>query len=256
MHRFFIPTEWIRHETVAIKGGLVHQIRDVLRLQAGDRIAVLDNSGWEYEVGLEKMSKELIEGKIYGKRHLAEPGTEINLYQALLKGTKFELVLQKCTEIGVSGFVPVVCERCVARYPSDKKMERWHRIIAEAAEQSGRGKLPELKLAISLQQACRSAGGSSFIAQGGGTAPGLRSILRSKPFTKVRDGFATVNLLVGPEGGFSPPEMELASRCGIIPVSLGRRVLRAETAGLVAATAILYESGDLEPEPPLSTDAT
>ncbi len=247
MHRFFIPTEWIRHETVAIKGSLVHQIRDVLRLQAGDRIAVLDNSGWEYEVALEKVSKELVEGKIYGKMHLAEPCTEINLYQALLKGTKFELVLQKCTEIGVSGFVPVVCERCLAKYPSDKKMERWRRIIVEAAEQSGRGKLPRLMPPIPFRQACKSAEGSSFIAQGGGTAPGLRSMLRSEPFTTARDGSATVNLFVGPEGGFSSEEIEIASRCGVIPVSLGARVLRAETAGLVAATAILYESGDLEP---------
>jgi 16S rRNA (uracil1498-N3)-methyltransferase len=247
MHRFFIPAECIRHETVAIKGVPVHQIRDVLRLQAGDRIAVLDNSGWEYEVALVQISKELVEGKMCGKRNITEPRLEINLYQALLKGTKFELVLQKCTEVGVSGFVPIVCERCVARYPSERKMERWRRIIVEAAEQSGRGKLPRLMPPIPFQQACQSAEGSSFIAQEGGTAPGLRSMLRSEPFTTARDGSATVNLLVGPEGGFSPEEIERSSHCGVIPVSLGARVLRAETAGLVAATAILYESGDLEP---------
>ena len=256
MHRFFIPTEWMRHETITIKGNLVHQIRDVLRLQAGDHIAVLDNSGWEYEVTLEKVSKEIAEGRIYGKRTLAEPGTKITLYQALLKGTRFEFVLQKCTEIGVSGFVPVLCERCVARHPGDKRMERWRRIIAEAAEQSGRGKLPELKPAMPFQQACQSLKGSSYIAQVEGKAPGLRSILRSKSLITARDNPTTVNLFIGPEGGFAPPEMDVASRCGIIPGSLGKRVLRAETAGLVAATAILYESGDMEPELQLGNDVT
>ena len=254
MHRFFIPADWIRHETVIIRGSLVHQIRDVLRLHAGDRIAVLDNNGWEYEMELVQISKEIVEGRTCGKKSTAEPATEINLYQALLKGTKFELVLQKCTEIGVSGFVPIACERCVARYPSEVKMERWCRIIVEAAEQSGRGKIPQLKPTISLQQACESAEGFSLIAQVQGTAPGLRSILRSRSLNTNEYGPAKVNLFIGPEGGFSPPEMALASKCGMVPVSLGNRVLRAETAGLVAATAILYESGGLEPDSAYSTN--
>lgn len=247
MNRFFIPAEWIRHETVTIDGSVVHQIRDVLRLQAGDRVAVLDNSGWEYEVALEEVSRGVVEGKICGKRNLAEPAAEIVLYQALLKGTRFDIVLQKCTEVGVSAFVPVVCERCVARYPGDKKMERWHRIIVEAAEQSGRGKLPLLEAAMPFQQACQSAVGYSIIAQAEGKAPGLRSILRSKPLSTSSGVTDKVNLFIGPEGGFSPLELEVASRCGMTPVSLGRRVLRAETAGLVALAAVLYESGDLEP---------
>lgn len=247
MNRFFIPSEWIRHETVTIGGSVVHQIRDVLRLQAGDRVAVLDNSGWEYEVELVQISKELVEGRTCGKRSTAEPATEINLYQALLKGTRFEFVLQKCTEVGVSAFVPVVCERCVARYPGGKKMERWSRIIVEAAEQSGLGRLPRLAPAMQFQQACQSAVGYSIIAQVEGKAAGLRSTLRNKNFGTTRDGTDRVNLFIGPEGGFSPSELEVASRCGITPVSLGRRVLRAETAGLVSATAVLYESGDLEP---------
>jgi 16S rRNA (uracil1498-N3)-methyltransferase len=256
MHRFFIPSEYISHETVAIEGSSVHQIRDVLRLQAGDRIAVLDDSGWEYEVALVQISKELIEGKVCGKRNIAEPVVETNLYQALLKGTKFEFILQKCTEIGVSAFVPIFCERCVARYPNGNKMERWRRIIVEAAEQSGRGKLPRIMPPTPFQQACQSAEGSSFIAQVEGKALGLRDTLRNKPLTIMRNAPAKVNLFIGPEGGFSPAEMDSALRNGIIPISLGNRVLRAETAGLVAATMILYELGGLEPEPRRSADAT
>ena len=100
---------------------------------------------------------------------------------------------------------------------------------------------------IPFRQACKSAEGSSFIARVGGTAPGLRHILRSESAPVSREVPAKLNLFIGPEGGFSPTEMDSALRSGIMPISLGKRVLRTETAGLVAATAILYESGDLEP---------
>ncbi len=251
MYRFFVPAECIRNEAVVIRGGPAHQIRDVLRLKAGDRVAVLDDSGCEYEVTLDQVSRGTASGRICSKRDIAEPGTEVVLYQSLLKGTRFEFVLQKCTEVGVCGFVPVACERSLARYPGDKKMERWRRIITEASEQSGRGKLPRLQPAVSFRQACQSVQGPSLIACVGGVATGLRSILRSRPLTADRGDYAKVNLFIGPEGGFSPSELEFASTCGVSAVGLGNRVLRAETAGLVAAAAILYESGDLEPGPPL-----
>ncbi len=245
MHRFFIPPEWIDQERVVIKGELVHQLRDVLRLRGGDHIAVLDNTGWEYEVAVARVTRDHVTGVICGKRTVAEPGTRITIYQALLKGSKFEFILQKCTELGVSGFVPVICERCVVGHPKEKKAERWWRIIAEAAEQSGRGKLPRLEPAVPFPQACQVATGFSLLAWEGEGATGLRPALRSEISAKSP---LSVNLFIGPEGGFSPSEVEFAQGCGILPITLGSRVLRAETAGLVAATAILYECGDLDPE--------
>lgn len=242
MHRFFIPPQWIDRERVVITGELVHQLRDVLRLQGGDHIEVLDDSGWEYEVAVVEVTKDHVTGAICGKRAVAEPGTRITLYQALLKGNKFEFILQKCTELGVSAFVPMMCERCVAAHPTDKKEGRWQRIIAEAAEQSGRGKLPRLEPALPFEQACRSVTGLSLLAWEGENTAGLRPALRGETKSPL-----AVNLFIGPEGGFSPAEVELTQHCGIMPVTLGRRVLRAETAGLVAATAIFYECGDLDP---------
>ena len=246
MHRFFIPPQWIDQDRVVITGKQVHQLRDVLRMAEGDRILVLDNSGWQYEVELRRVDREQVEGIVREKSlSLSEPRTQITLYQALLKAEKFEFILQKGTELGIASFVPMVCERCVAgraKDVSDRKLNRWKRIIAEAAEQSRRGKLPLLKPVLPFAQACQSAAGFSLLAWEGEQALGLRAALRGQ---KAKD-ISSVNLFIGPEGGFSPAEVEFARACGVLPITLGRRVLRAETAGLVAATAILYECGDLD----------
>ena len=247
MHRFFIPPQWIDQDRVVITGKQVHQLRDVLRMAEGDRILVLDNSGWQYEVELRRVDREQVEGIVREKSlSVSEPGTEVTLYQALLKAEKFEFILQKGTELGIASFVPMVCERCVAgraKDVSDRKLNRWQRIIAEAAEQSRRGKLPLLKPALLFAQACQSVVGFSLLAWEGEQALGLRAALQGQ---KAKD-ISSVNLFIGPEGGFSPAEVEFARGCGALPITLGRRVLRAETAGLVAATAILYECGDLDP---------
>ena len=247
MHRFFIPPQWIVRDRVVIKGKQVHQLRNVLRMKKGDRILVLDNSGWQYEVELRSVEREQVEGIVREKSPtLSEPRTQITLYQALLKGEKFEFILQKGTELGILSFVPMVCERCVAGLTEDvgdKKLNRWQRIIAEAAEQSRRGKLPLLKPVQPFEQACQSAVGFSLLAWEGEQSLGLRAALRGQ---KAKDT-SSVNLFIGPEGGFSPAEVEFARSCGVQPVTLGGRVLRAETAGLVATTAVLYECGDLDP---------
>jgi len=244
MHRFFLPPDWITEDAVVITGKPAHQLRNVLRLGTGDHITVLDNSGWEYEVELQKAGSSGVEGRVVSKsRAVTEPKTKITLYQALLKGSNFEFVLQKCTEVGVAGFVPLICERCVAGEPDSKRLSRWRSIITEAAELSGRGKLPVLQNPTGFTEACKSASGISLIPWEEERARGIGDVLRSHH--KIGNGSA-VSIFVGPEGGFSPHEVEFARSCGIVPVSLGRRILRAETAGLVAATITLYEFGDLD----------
>jgi 16S rRNA (uracil1498-N3)-methyltransferase len=243
MHRFFLPADCLAENEVAITGKLVHQLRHVLRLGAGDHITVLDNSGWEYEVELQKVDSSKVEGRIISKSlAVAEPGTKITLYQALLKGSNFEFVLQKCTEIGVVGFVPVSCERCVAGEPDGKRLSRWRNIIVEAAEQSRRGKLAVLHNPISFTRACRSASGISLLPWEGEKTRSIGDVLRSHK--KIRNDSA-ISIFVGPEGGFSPHEVEFAQSCGVVPVSLGPRILRAETAGLVTAAVTLYEFGEM-----------
>ncbi len=243
MHRFFLPADWLAEGTVTITGKLVHQLRHVLRLGAGDLITVLDNSGWEYEVELQKVDGSKVKGRVISKSPaVAEPGTKITLYQALLKGSNFEFVLQKCTEIGVADFVPVVCERCVGGEPDGRRLSRWRSIIIEAAEQSRRGKLPVLHNPISFTKSCRSASGISLLPCEGERIRSISDVLRVYHQTEKTPTFS---IFVGPEGGFSPHEVDIAQSCGVVPVSLGPRILRAETAGLVAAAVALYEFGEM-----------
>ncbi|MBM3156785.1 MAG: 16S rRNA (uracil(1498)-N(3))-methyltransferase [Chloroflexi bacterium] len=239
-HRFFVPEDWITRSTVVITGMLVHRLRKVLRLRPGAQIIVLDDTGWEYEVELKSVESDEIEGAVLNRNLAAgEPRTRITLYQALLKGSNFELVLQKCTEVGVSEFVPVLCERCVAGEPDSKRLDRWKSIIVEAAEQSKRGNLPALRNVTTFNGACNQTSGLSFIPWEGEAIQGIGDILKSNR------NVAKVSIFAGPEGGFSAEEIELARSRGIMPVSLGHRTLRAETAGLVAAAIILYEFGDI-----------
>ncbi len=239
-HRFFVPEDWVTRNTVVIKGKLVHRLRNVLRLRPGAHVIVLDDTGWEYEVELKSVDRDEIEGAILNRNMTeGEPRTKITLYQALLKGNSFELVLQKCTEVGVTEFVPMHCERCVAGEPDSKRMERWRDIITEAAEQSKRGVLPVLSNVTSFGDACNSTSGLSLIPWESEAIQGIGSVLRSNPKA------SRVSIFIGPEGGFTPSEIESAGNCGIIPVSLGPRTLRAETAGLVTAAITLYEFGDM-----------
>ena len=247
MHRFFVAPDCIDQDRVMIRGAQVHQIRNVLRLTAGERIIVLDNTGWEYEVELKGVERGLVEGVVRGRSEVEEPRTNVTLYQALLKGDRFEFILQKGTEVGVLGFVPMVCERCVMGHlkaVTARRFGRWQRIIAEAAEQSRRGRLPFLRPVLLFHQACESAPGLSLLAWEGEGELGLRPALRRSESPQA------VNIFIGPEGGFSPAEVEFARSCGILPITLGSRLLRAETAGLVAATAVFYELGDLDPSSP------
>ena len=248
MHRFFIPPEWIDDNSVVIEGSQVHQILNVLRLRKGDRIAVLDNSGHEYEVTLSAVTKGQVHGVVAGRRLIAEPRARVTVYQAVLKGSRFDFMVQKCTELGVARFVPMLSERCVVRrreVASASKAERWRRIITEAAEQSGRGTLAVLARPVRFEQACQSAKGLSLLPWEGESKLGLREVLREH--VHGHESPFEVNLFVGPEGGFSRDEVELAVDSGVLPVTLGRRVLRAETAGLVAATAVFFHCGDLDP---------
>ncbi len=245
MHRFFVPPHSIRAHRVLLRGTIVHQIRDVLRLRPGDEIVLLDNSEHAHRVELVTIDRDTVRGRVVEKWKLeTEPVTRLTLYQGLLKGQKFEWVLQKGTEIGVAAFVPLLAARCIVGSldeMSAARVERWERIIVEAAEQAGRATLPRLESAMLFQQACERArlGGLSLIPWEGEPSRGLRDVLL--PIPKAKE----CNLFIGPEGGFTEEEITLAREYGVVPVSLGPRILRAETAGLVAAAAILYEWGDL-----------
>jgi 16S rRNA (uracil1498-N3)-methyltransferase len=189
-----------------------------------------------------QIHKEQAHGKVIAKEPgQGEPAIKITLFQALLKTDKFEFVLQKCVELGVTTFVPFVSERCVVSQPSESKIERWQKIIRETAEQSKRSVLPILHPTVSFQEACKLTGVPSILLWEGEKSTSFKRTLKSQPFKKA----SSINIFVGPEGGFPSSEVEYAQQLGVIPVSLGNRILRAETAGLVAISAILYERGEM-----------
>lgn len=242
MNRFFIPGDWISGDTVQLHGEPAHQIGHVLRLKPADRIIVLDNTGYEYEVALDHFGADYVQGKVLRKRlSPGEPHLKITLFQALLKADKFELVLQKGVELGVSAFVPFISERCVVKSPADNKVQRWRKIIQEAAEQSARGLLPVLHPVIFFAEACDLAAKPAILLWEEERGQRLRGFLKQPPFL----GAGSLSLFIGPEGGFLTAEVHLAASRGIVTASLGRRVLRAETAGLAAVSAILYATGEL-----------
>ncbi len=246
MHRFFVTPTAMRDETVLLDARTAHQLREVLRLGPGAEIMVLDGSGYEYRVNITHLSRSGVEGRVLSQAQApGEPGTQITLYQAMLKGEKFEWLLQKGTEIGISRFAPLLTQRCVRtdRASLLKKEDRWRRIIQEAAEQARRARLPALTAPLELAAACQEAAGQSdlvlFLWEAA-SGRGLKDALQGLDAADCR-----ISLFVGPEGGFAEEEAALAQAVGAHLVGLGPRILRAETAGLAAAAAILYERGDM-----------
>jgi 16S rRNA (uracil1498-N3)-methyltransferase len=248
LHRFFVPPESIVADVVAIPRSKARQIARVLRLSPGDEIVVLDNTGDEYDVTLTEISADNAVGRVTDRRHTSgEPRRRIVLYQALLKSDKFELVLQKCTELGVAAFVPFASKRTVVRERSGDhtrtRRDRWLRIVEEAAEQSHRGRLPKVRDPITLLEACEQANGVVLMPWEDEHSTGLRQMISKSASIGSRD--SEIGIVIGPEGGFSEGEVESARERGVTTVSLGSRILRAETAAIATASAVLYELGEL-----------
>ena len=247
MHRFFLTPEFFEGDAVSFPKDIAHQIRHVLRLDVGDRVAVLDNSGLIYTVVLElDRSEDTLSGRIEATHAVkTEPRTDLALYFGLSSREKVEWILQKGTEIGVSAFHPFVSSRSLVKNTSltGKKLKRWERIIQEAAEQSGRGRLPVLNLpedlvdcfqkAVSAYPLCLIAWESAPV--------GNNSLAESIKSFAGR----SIALFVGPEGGFSEEEVILAKNDGCQVVTLGARILRMETAAIVFPALVFHELGDL-----------
>ncbi len=240
MPKFFVDKEDFAGDKVCLNKHSEH-IRRVLRLNSNDKITVCDGNGNDYSVILLPFDQEsgLFGQVLDRKKSEVEPDISITIIQALPKLDKMELILQKGTEVGVTSFVPVLTERCVSR-PDEKKQgaktERWQKIAASAAEQSGRGMIPRVSEVLSFYQMLQAFRDFDrvilFYENEEGTT--LKKYLNSisKP--------QKVALLVGPEGGWSDREGLEILHAGATSVSLGKRILRTETAGLVGAAEVLY----------------
>lgn len=239
--RFFVEPAALGGDSVEIHDrDLARQLSSVLRLRPGAQITLLDGLGQRYTVELAEIGKDVVRGSVVERGPAGgEPTTQLTIYASLIRAERFEWLLQKAVEIGVARIVPLVTARSLPGDVGASKRTRWERIIREASEQSLRGVLPEFAAPQTLEQACAAAGAHGLLLwEGQGAAP-LRQILQRRT-----DG--PMALLSGPEGGFTQQELEIAQRHSVQPVTLGPRILRAETAPLVAATAVFYDRQELE----------
>ena len=256
MHRFFIPPDVVNtmNSTITLPKELAHQVRDVLRLNHGEQLLLLDNSGDEIVASVSAISKTGVDVYLLERRAgKSESSVRIILCQGLLKSARFEWILEKGTELGVSVFSPILCRRSMAGLEDagPSKIARWKRIIEEAAEQCGRSRLPELLPIRPLIHALNDipAGAIALMPWEEEHSCSLRKALTA---SKVPQSIVsrsdtqtttTVVLFIGPEGGLMAEEVALAQRHGVQVVSLGARILRAETAALTTVANVMYELG-------------
>lgn len=232
--------------SATLSGDEAHHALRVLRLRLGDEVVLLDGSGLEHVgvvVRIEQQRDRLaigVEGAVV-RPAAGEPDVFVKLIQALPKGEKMDVIVQKGTEIGVSRFVPVLSERVVVEYTVEKaqrRKERWQRIAREAAKQARRGRRPEVDSVVGLLEAVGAcAGEEEIIVLWEGASASFKSVLQE---VKAR-GAARIAVVVGPEGGFSEREAREMERLGGRLATLGPRILRTETAGPVACALVLYE---------------
>jgi 16S rRNA (uracil1498-N3)-methyltransferase len=231
---------------------VAHQVRDVLRLVPGATIDLLDGKGLEYPAKVLEVGRKSVRVWVgESRRGRAEPTMRLVLCLGMLKAAKFEWVLQKGTELGVAAFVPLLCERAVAATEAmgEAKRHRWQRILVEAVEQCGGARVPELSQPRPVMHTLASLppGAVALIPwEEEMTAPLRATLETTVAAAGAIEHVSEVRLFIGPEGGFSAGEVALARRHGALPVTLGPRILRAETAALVAATLALDALGALD----------
>jgi 16S rRNA (uracil1498-N3)-methyltransferase len=244
MPRFYVPNPSIQDELLKIEGEEVKHIRKVLRLKAGDKIIVFNGLGKEYEGTIleEKPSSVLVKVQNIFFPPKDSP-LEVTLAQSLLKGEKMDFLIQKATELGVKEIIPFFSSRSVPLLERSRRLQRhrrWERIAVEASKQCGRGVVPKIESLKDYSEMLQIA-----------SPDGLRLILWERDGIKLKEVLETseermkIFFVVGPEGGFSKEEVDEAEKSGFIPVILGRRVLRAETASLCLLSILQYQRGDI-----------
>lgn len=242
MPHFFVPPENINGKTFRIKGDDVHYLSAVRRCGPGDKIKIFDGKGATMLGVIETVSKDEIAGAIISQGEPQKAAARLCLYTAVPKGGRFDWLVEKCAELGVARIVPVVTQRSNIRDVSPAKLERWQRLSKAASQQCGRSELVELSQALDFEAALKEPrpGSLNLIPW---EAEGSKTL---KEASKLCQETKEVNIFIGPEGGFSAKEIELALKHGFSPVTLGERILRVETAGLLATVLVLDLFGEYE----------
>jgi 16S rRNA (uracil1498-N3)-methyltransferase len=237
---FWIEPGHISGNQAVVHGPEAHHIHSVLRLSVGTKVTLLDGAGGRYLVRLERINKDQSIGTILSHDEEMLPGTQVHLAQGLLKGQKMELVIQKATELGIGSITPFISRFCQSKIPSANKEERWERIVIEACKQCNRARKLDLRPAMDF---------AGLLATG---FPHCQKILFWEGETNqdltdfiLEKEIRSVLLLIGPEGGLSIEEAEAARKAGFHTISLGKRILRAETASITAMGLMQFLTNNL-----------
>ena len=244
MARFFIAPEQVQGSEIIITGEDVNHISKVLRFAVGDQLTLVDGQGLEYIVEIVSQTKSEVKTKILQQfSSNTEAKLKLTLVQGLVKGEKMDWIVQKATELGVHRIIPVATERTIVKVDDKKgnqKVERWQKIAVEASKQCRRSVIPQVAPISSLQEIFSAVPESALaiIPWEEEKSTGLKGALN-------RGNFPEIFVFIGPEGGFTSLEVEMGKTKGVIPVTLGPRILRAETAAVTVASAVMYHWGEL-----------
>ncbi len=244
MHRFFVDRQGIQNGTAYLESSEAHHALKVLRLEKGNEVVLMDGRSLHKAV-LSAIDGERVRCDMIETLPSPETGLRITLYQGLPKADKLEWIVQKCTEAGLAGFVPIALSRCVSVVTDKdgaKKQERWQRIVQEAAKQSGRAVIPTVSLPLSFANALEQLKSHELVLVPWEEAGDFGPFKVHEQFSHVRD----IAIVIGPEGGIAQEEVERLKTIGAVPMTLGKRILRTETAGLAAAVALFALWGDME----------
>ncbi|MBT9165821.1 MAG: Ribosomal RNA small subunit methyltransferase E [Chloroflexi bacterium] len=250
MRRFFVDPKCIKDRKAELRGSDASHLYNVLRLKDGDLIELFDGGGRVYQAQINSGGRDQVNLTLLGVDDAPPAGLSISLGQAMLKNKKMELIVQKCTELGVKSIHPFISSHSKAAAPDQEKIRRWQRIILESCKQCNQPYPPACHPAHPLTDILT---GASTGASAGATDFDLRLICWEKPEAPplrqvVEKTFNPDSILVltGPEGGFSSGEIKLARAAGFLPVGLGPRILRAETAAIVIIALLQYIFNDLQ----------
>ena len=242
--RIYFPRNMEKGDLSKLGGENLRYVKSVLRMKKGDHLILFDGTGWEYETVIKQIIADGISVEVLKKDRMPDKVVNITIYQALPKANKMDFIIQKATELGADRIVPFQSARSVPRLTADKarfKIARWRNIATEAARQCGRADIPEVEGILSYEDviACPERENLKIIFWEEESARGIKQVLRDEKYNGVKD----IVVIIGPEGGFAKEEVDSAVDKGFISVSLGRNILKVETAVLTILSIIQYEKG-------------
>jgi len=243
MHCFYCEANNVSEHQITITGSDVNHIKNVLRMKIGEELMVCDGTGMEYTCRIEDFpAGEVKLSVLQAEKSSTELPVRLKLYQGLPKKDKMELIIQKAVELGAVEIIPVMTKRCIVKLEDDKKeakkLERWQAIAESAAKQSGRGIIPTVCRVMNYKEAIKKASSEGMSLIPYEMAEGMKSLKNAANEAAKQQ---VISVFIGPEGGFEEAEVEFAKENGVVPVSLGKRILRTETAGFTTLSILMYE---------------